>query len=208
MKTLLLIFSCLLFGNSFSQQDTIHIKHQYYTITYDTVMKVPVYTSYLLTKAQLVHHTPRSPKFTQDSLISLNLQFKNSDYNNSGYDRGHLFADANNRFSAVAERDCMKMTNIAPQNKTFNEQLWKHVEDCERDSATKYNSIEGVTGCVYGSNTRIKGIPVPTYYFKVVKLNGVFLAAWLGKNETPQSFDATTILVSQSKIESATKMKF
>jgi endonuclease G len=209
IKYYLVVAVILLFSFLNVPSNKILIKHTYFTILYDTVLKVPFTTQYELDSRYLVSVVPRSATFKKDSLISPLIQFGDKDYLNSGYDKGHLFNDKDNRWSKKAEKECMLYTNVAPQNKAFNEHLWEAVEECERDSVSKYGHLSCYTGCLYDpSPKRIHNMPIPRVYWKVILYKGSFLAAWEGNNVTPKSFNPTTILVSKDSIEKETGLNF
>ena len=72
--------------------------------------------------------------------------------------------------------------------------------------SAKYDSVLVQTGCIYGT-AKFKGYGLPTYYFKVIKYNGI-TEAYLGENIMPKSTDYTTMKVDISIIQKLTKIKF
>jgi DNA/RNA endonuclease G (NUC1) len=198
----------LLSSTAFPQKDTITIHHPYYDICFDTLLRLPVYAVYTVYQYRLKSEVAKIDKFHYDELVARRYQWPSKRYSNSKYDRGHLSNDKVNRFNTKAQYDCMVMTNVAPQNRKFNQQLWRRVEECERDSARKYASVKSFTGCLYLGKVTVHGMRKPSHYYKVISAGGKFIAAWIASNRTPRSNDPRSILVSKHKIEKITGYTF
>lgn len=184
MKKLILLLS-LAHLTVFGQQ--IFIKHTAYEIHFDTVIHEPIYTHYILTKEMLNGNFDRS-SFKPDLLLKKELQGSSKDYLNSAYDKGHLAPNYDFREFDNTQKESMVYTNCAPQNPYFNRGIWKSLENHVRDIA-KNNDVEIWTGCVYkGSKEHLGKLLVPTYYWKMIKCNGLFYA-WKIPNIKPKSND-------------------
>lgn len=95
-----------------------------------------------------------------------------ADYRNSGYDRGHMAPAADMKWSEDSRHDCYYMTNICPQEHSFNANTWGRLEQTCRQWAQRDSSIIIVTGPVLadGVADRIgaSGVAVPKRFFKVI----------------------------------------
>ena len=168
MKRLISIY-LLLFINVIFGQATIDIKHKFYQIKFDTILKQPIYTHYTLVDSMLINKYNRT-SFKPDKLIKINKQGQAKDYKNQIFDKGHLSPNDDFRFDEVAQIESMYYTNCAPQNKYLNRGVWKSLEQYCRNIAKKHISVEIYTGCIYdGSKQNIGKLKVPTHYWKYIK---------------------------------------
>ena len=179
---ILLLLSIISFG-----QHVIEVKHMYYTLEYDTLLKSPLISWYIQTTA----HSTSSNKidrstvasFHQDPLIDKKYQVANdkeySSYNaqhkDDGMrkDKGHLSPYSAFYFDLDAAKESMYYTNTAPQFSFFNEHPWERLEQhILKDLSPVNDSIYVWTGCLYGSN-KMNDVPIPDYYWKVIKYKNV-----------------------------------
>ncbi|XP_031564501.1 endonuclease G, mitochondrial-like isoform X2 [Actinia tenebrosa] len=97
--------------------------------------------------------------FVQDHEIHPLFRATNDDFRKTGYDRGHLAASANHRFSQDVNCQTFFLSNISPQvGSGFNRDAWQNLEKFEQDGHlyVKYKVI--------GKNN----VAVPTHFFKVI----------------------------------------
>jgi len=188
------LFICFLFGNNSFGQHAITVKHSYYTLEYDTVLKSPLISWYIQTTAHATSTNKIDRKtiaaFHQDPLIDSKYQVaNNSEYLNNGhFDKGHLSPYSAFYFNLTAAKESMYYTNTAPQYSFFNEHPWERLEQYVlKTLAPTTDSIYVYTGCLYGNN-KMKDVPIPDYYWKVINYkNGE--ECWLGPNVETSSSD-------------------
>ncbi len=149
------------------------IKHRYYALSYNEKYEQAEWVCYFLrSENEGIGHFKR-PRFINDSKVS--TESADSDnYKKSGYDRGHLCAAADMRFSKSAYDDTFFTSNIAPQKHNFNGGIWKQLEDKSRYWATKYNGIYVVTGGILQKGLPTIGsekVAVPNYFYKILYCN-------------------------------------
>ncbi|MGB3586200.1 MAG: DNA/RNA non-specific endonuclease, partial [Tunicatimonas sp.] len=92
-------------------------------------------------------------------------------YRRSGYDRGHLAPAGDMGFSEEAMSESFFMSNMSPQNRKFNRDVWRELEEDVRGWALANGSLYVVTGPVFGSDPKKigeNGVSVPDYYYKVL----------------------------------------
>jgi len=53
-------------------------------------------------------------------------------YRNSGYDRGHLVASANQDILKIQNSETFLLTNMSPQKPNFNRKIWRKLEEAIR----------------------------------------------------------------------------
>jgi endonuclease G len=89
-----------------------------------------------------------------------------SDYNYSGYDRGHMFPSASSN-SYTANYESFDMVNMCPQLPGFNRGIWKITEDFERNNC--YPLAHVICGVIlHGSEKTYNKITIPEYFYKII----------------------------------------
>lgn len=145
------------------------VKHQYYTLSYKEDYEQAEWVAYTL-KSNNSNSDFDRPFFIEDPLIATqSASWKN--YKNSGYDKGHLCAAADMKFSKEAFDDTFYTSNISPQKHNFNDGVWNRLEQKTRYWANKYNGIYVVTGGVLKPNLKTIGkenVAVPDYFYKIL----------------------------------------
>jgi endonuclease G len=149
------------------------IKHSYYALSYNEKFEQAEWVSYFLrSESEGIGHFKR-PKFINDPKVA--TESADSDnYKNSGYDRGHLCAAADMRFSKSAYDETFFTSNISPQKHNFNDGIWKKLEEKCRFWATIYNGIYVATGGVLQKGLPTIGsekVTIPNYFYKILYCN-------------------------------------
>lgn len=193
------IFLFLLIAvSTITSAQVITIKHTAYEIRFDTQIKEPLYTHYVLNKTMLNGSFDRT-SFTPDPLVKRELQGSAKDYKNSVYDKGHLAPNDDFRANETTQLESMVYTNCAPQNKYLNRGTWKALEIYTRNLANHFD-VEIWTGCIYeGSKEHLGKLLVPTYYWKLIKYNGIYQAYKI-PNVTPKSKNFTDYKISSDEL--------
>ena len=169
----ILILSVILFIFGLSNSQVIHLKHKDNDIYFNTVLKEPIATHYLLNSKMLVNNITRT-QFKQDPLVSVNSQGSSKDYigYDNVYDKGHLSPNDDFGYDINAESENMLYTNCAPQCSQLNRGIWKSLEEYI-NGLVKVPTIKNIniwTGCIYdNSNKKIGKLIVPTFYWKLIK---------------------------------------
>jgi endonuclease G, mitochondrial len=122
----------------------------------------------------------RADNFRSDFRIPQLFRADKSDYENSGYDRGHLVASANQREVEIQNSETFLLSNMSPQEPQFNRQIWKKLEEAVRklDSREDIYETYVICGPIFDFNKAVKTIgseddngvtlPVPHSYFKSI----------------------------------------
>lgn len=145
----------------------------FYTICYREEYEQPEWAAYTLTQEKLVKNASRADNFRPDPEISTGSASL-ADYKGSGYDRGHLAPAADFSYSEEAMSDSFYLSNMSPQNGSFNRGIWAKLEAAVRDWAGETLITYVVTGPVLekpaseydfiGANE----VSVPEFYYKAL----------------------------------------
>jgi endonuclease G len=149
------------------------IKHSYFALSYNEKYEQAEWVSYFLRgQNEGIGHYKR-PRFINDPKVTTESA-DTDNYKKSGYDRGHLCAAADMRFSKTAYDETFYTSNISPQKHNFNGGIWKLLEEKSRYWATKYNGIYVVTGGILQKGLPTIGsekVAIPNYFYKILYCN-------------------------------------
>ncbi|MCR8921917.1 DNA/RNA non-specific endonuclease [Dasania sp. GY-MA-18] len=122
----------------------------------------------------------RLNNFRPDYRIPKRFRADLSDYTGSGYDRGHLVASANQNDTHIQNSETFLLSNMSPQKKELNRQIWRELESAVRKLDAKSSVLETYVICgpifdfthsiqFIGENDKngIK-VPIPSHFFKCV----------------------------------------
>ena len=168
----------MLFGYFFPTNNLVILKHDTYTVGYNTNTHQAAWVEYTLTPEQLLstNRIHRTDDFRYDPLLTnsnVSIIVKPRMYDKSGYDKGHLCPAQDRAYSQEATSETFYMSNMSPQDPGFNRGIWKKLEDFTRDYviASRHN-VTVITGPVifnkhFHMNT-CTNICVPNMYFKIL----------------------------------------
>ncbi|XP_012385122.2 endonuclease G, mitochondrial-like isoform X2 [Dasypus novemcinctus] len=91
----------------------------------------------------------RSCDFREDDSVHVYHRATNADYRGSGFDRGHLAAAANHRWSQKAMDDTFYLSNVSPQVPHLNQNAWNHLEKYSRSLTRTYQNVYVCTGPLF-----------------------------------------------------------
>ncbi len=188
------------------------ISHSGYSLVYSEEHEQAKWIAYELTKEETNSLFERTDKFLVDPFVSTGTA-ENSDYADSGYDRGHLAPAADMGWSATAMKESFYFSNMSPQLPGFNRGVWKRLEELMRSWAIDNSAIYIVTGPILTSGLPTIGgnrVSIPNYYYKVIldytqpeiKAIGFILP------NASSSSSLNTFSVSIDEVENATGIDF
>lgn len=102
---------------------------------------------------------------------------KPSDYTNTGFDRGHLCPSDDRDASPEDNAATFLLTNIVPQAPKHNREVWKNLEDYERQLLTNGNEVYVIAGTWGAGGTGQNGyfttlangkLTVPSTLWKII----------------------------------------
>lgn len=184
MQFKIFIFSLLLLSQLFSQEDWKGTKllyvesefqseqivqHRAYNLQYSEVHEQARWVSYILNDLRAMGSYERSDNFRNDPLV-ISGSAPLSAYKGSGYDRGHLAPAGDMSWSSQSMSESFFMSNMSPQEPSFNRGIWKKLESDVRSAAITNVEIYVVTGPIFSDNLGSIGdnVSVPGYYYKVL----------------------------------------
>lgn len=144
--------------------------HTGYCLSYNEYYKLAKWVAYELTFEETQGVISRSDKFKPDPLIARNSASL-EDYKKSGFDRGHLAPAADMKWSVQAMQESFYLSNMCPQDKSFNRGIWKKLEEQVREWAINNKSVYISTGPLLEPGLPTIGpnrIPIPKAFYKVI----------------------------------------
>lgn len=144
-----------------------------FTLCYRESYEQAEWVAYTITPEKLIKAAKRTDKFIADPEISTGSATPD-DYKGSGYDRGHLAPAGDMAYSAVTMKESFFMSNMSPQNPSFNRGIWNSMEENVRSVAGKCDCLYVVTGPVLEkpaseyASIGANEVSVPEFYYKVM----------------------------------------
>ena len=145
------------------------VHHTYYSLSYSEEYEQAEWVFYEIKKERILGLVSRKNNFRSDNSVSTNSATL-SDYKGSGFDRGHLAPAHDFSFNKDAMSESFYMSNMSPQNPSFNRGIWGNLESLVRSWGTN-SSIYVVTGPILDDCSTTIGtnnVCVPKYYYKVI----------------------------------------
>lgn len=104
------------------------MKKTSYIIQYDNRTRNAAWVFEILNEETLKGNAKRKT-FSEDLMIHEHYRTLDEQYTNTNYQKGHLAAAANHKWSQKATDDTFLLSNIAPQNNNMNMGKWKVLEN-------------------------------------------------------------------------------
>jgi endonuclease G len=146
------------------------IKHTYYSLVYSEENEEAYWVYYQLTPELINGKQSRTDDFRPDPSVSTGSASL-EDYKGSGYDRGHLCPAADMTLNKTSMSETFFMSNMTPQNPSFNRGIWSKMEDQVRKWALEFDGLDVATGPIFKDNIGTIGadkVTIPGYYYKVL----------------------------------------
>ena len=154
------------------------INHLGYTVSFNSLNKIPYWVAYELTKEEADGTVKRDNGFYPDPELPLAMQATFDDYRNDNmWDKGHMAPAGHMKWDERAMRESCYFTNICPQNRNLNNGDWKSLEEKCKSWAIKYGSIHVICGPIIGSMKNgtlgVGKVVIPDAFFKVILAKSV-----------------------------------
>jgi endonuclease G, mitochondrial len=156
--------------------DNFFIDHGYYVESYNSSNGIPNWVSWHI-GAKDLGKAERKDDFRADENLPKGFYAADeSDYKNTGFDKGHNCPSADRTASDEANSSTFLMDNIIPQAPNNNQHIWEHLERYCRDQVKKGNEVFVIMGNYGSGGTGRKGyksniasgkINVPAHIWKV-----------------------------------------
>ncbi|WP_085535732.1 DNA/RNA non-specific endonuclease [Massilibacteroides vaginae] len=147
------------------------IKHEGYTVSYNSDFKIPNWVAYELTREKVSNNkVKRHNKFIPDPEVK-GATALNEDYTRTGYDRGHMVPAGDMKWSEKVMRETFYFSNICPQDRGLNSGVWNDLEMTIRVWAKEHKRIYIACGPVIEKDLKRLGknrVGIPRMFYKVV----------------------------------------
>lgn len=147
------------------------IKHEGYSVSYNSEFKIPNWVAYELTEAKVRNgKVKRHNKFIPDPEVK-GVTALNEDYTRTGYDRGHMVPAGDMKWSEKVMRETFYFSNICPQDRGLNSGVWNDLEMTVRVWAKEHKLIYIACGPVIEKDLKRLGknrVGIPRMFYKVV----------------------------------------
>ena len=195
-------------------------QYEGHILAYSNFFKCPLWVCERITKVNLGNkrvdrktHTNRNSFVEVDELEDFSSD--NSDFSESGFDRGHMAAAGNHQHSPRAYSDTFKLTNVCPQSPDLNRRLWNELEGHIRGVVWDYDVVHALTGPLFAAVNEKKAnlvvrrigqnrVSVPTHFFKVYcwsQSGGMRLDAYIMPNRCGLKGSLSNYIVHFSEVE-------
>ena len=146
------------------------IHHTYYSLSYSEKDEQAEWVAYKLTGNNISGNVKRKNNFKADKKVTTESA-QLYDYKGSGYDRGHLAPAGSMKINKISMSESFYMSNMSPQNPSFNRGIWKRLEGKVRYWAEINDSIFVVSGPILDNPLGTIGknkVTIPSAYYKTL----------------------------------------
>lgn len=148
------------------------IDHNYYSLSYSEEHEQAEWVAYELHRDNLGgDRVPRSNNFRDDPKVRSGSSSKH-DFGHPDYDRGHMVPAGDMKFNSTAMSESFYMSNMSPQRSSFNQGIWRELEENTRKWVKVFKRLYIVTGPVLTRPIIMKignnKVSVPSAYYKVL----------------------------------------
>ncbi len=188
------------------------IQHTYFTLSYSEANRQAEWVAYTLTPASINGPQARTDDFRIDPKVK-NNPVGSGDYSGSGYDRGHLCPAGDMKLNLTSMSETFYMSNMSPQEPSFNRGIWESLESRVRTWALEKNGVYVVTGPILKNicgSIKNGMISVPCSYYKIVfkDYGNEKIAISLILNNQGSSSSLKSFVTSIDNIEALTGIDF
>lgn len=166
------------------RHDLILVQKEF-VVCYDTLLSLPLWTSYLLTSEWANDEMSRDDCFRDDPRLNPSEQQINCKYySGSGFNRGHLSPRDDFNRSQLAMHNTYLFSNMVPQHPAHNQSTWRWFEAYVNQLAREIDSIYIFTGIVFDydgderpddkddiplmDEDESRPLPVPSHSYKMI----------------------------------------
>ncbi|MGM9758926.1 MAG: DNA/RNA non-specific endonuclease [Parabacteroides sp.] len=190
------------------------IRHEGYTVSYNSDFRLPNWVAYELTaKEAKSDKAQRSNKFVPDPDVQ-GASAGNEDYTRTGYDRGHMAPAGDMKWSLKAMRESFYLSNICPQAPGLNRGKWNDLEGQCRLWAKENGALWIVTGPLIEEDLPRMGknnVAIPKTFYKVICtiINNEYKGiGFLFENRDYDEEPLSSLAVSIDRVEKVTGIDF
>ena len=173
MKYFIFLIPFICFGYTISHNnlDIETSEKSSYSVGYSEEHEQPIWCLYTVTSNQLClsQKFKRTNNFRVDTNITT-ISSSPKDYLRSGFDKGHLCPAQDRGYSLESISETFLMSNMCPQDPSFNRGIWKRLEDATRKFAIKYGSVDVICGpVIFNRHDSItNNVSIPQMFYKIL----------------------------------------
>ncbi|MDX2188472.1 MAG: DNA/RNA non-specific endonuclease [Bacteroidota bacterium] len=149
-----------------------------YALSYNNASKIPNWVAWHVSKDWIGGDVKRSNNFRKDETLPDNwIKIAPSEYEDSGFDRGHMCPSGDRTKEKELNSETFLMTNMIPQAPNNNRVTWRLLEEYCRNLVDQGNELYIYSGAIgiggegsYGYANYIgkDSILVPHYIWKII----------------------------------------
>jgi endonuclease G len=190
-------------------------------IGHDSRLKIPLWVQYELGRGDLTGTATRRDDFRADASIAYRYRSELDDYENSGFDRGHMAPAGDMSRSGKVMSESFLLSNMAPQvGDGFNSGIWRSLERAVRGWVQQRGRLTIITGPIFevrdnAVTYRVIGqnnVAVPSHFYKIIvdnnDPNNVQALAFMMPNRALTGDHYREYLTTIERIERATGLDF
>ena len=153
------------------QPRTQEICFRAFAVLHSGLTRTPLYAAEHLTRQNMKNagKLSRKDSFHAEDALPERDRAELSDYERSGYDRGHMAPNADFA-TRKAQAESFSLANMVPQVHESNAGVWAGIESATRQLATAEGDIYVISGPAFigGNLKKIGNVLVPTHVWKVI----------------------------------------
>ena len=146
------------------------VRHTNYILSYNEENEQAEWVYYIFKNEMLEKNVSRKDKYILDTNIITGSASKD-DYDDSIYNKGHLIPSRDMLFSKEAMIESFLMSNISPQAKLFNNDVWLRLENKVRKWLDIEKELHIFVGDIFSDNLGFIGenrVAIPAYFYKII----------------------------------------
>lgn len=142
-----------------------------FAVLHSGVTRTPLYAAEYLTRKNMKNagKLSRKDSFQAEASLPERDRAELSDYQGSGYDRGHMAPNADFA-TRKAQAESFSLANMVPQAHESNAGVWAGIEGAARQMATREGDLYVISGPAFIGDKlkKVGNVMVPTHVWKVL----------------------------------------
>ena len=124
------------------------LPHREYIVCYDPEHRVTSWVSYTLRREDTMERN-RLDAFRSDPRLGEDENPRCSDYQGTGYDRGHAVPRSDMNRSPEIQANTYFLSNVGPQTPQLNRGMWRWLEESIRTWVLRFGQLHITSGSVF-----------------------------------------------------------
>lgn len=152
-------------------ESVTYLCHKMYAVEYSPSRRTPYWSAEQLTNKDMSLFATRINAFRADPDLPKKTASTPSDYDKSGYDKGHMSPVGDMHIDRIAMLESFYMSNMVPHVPENNRVRWRALEMYVRELAADRGLLYVITGPIYDGNPKTIGknkVAVPARLYKII----------------------------------------